>query len=378
MANMSVWKTWTIDVIDSLEAAPAVLEKKDLYAVPSCLKNDQTEVFYHPKQISFGPRHFVLSGRSENFSDSENFKSEVARKFDGQFKSLVETLRSNHMERLEKIYRIEVIGRFPEEDRDVGLSWMLARDGCFLLEVLRSFQDGRNEEGTERNQGQEGTGTNHGEKTMLQHILKRDNHHPLLNEIVKDMFKLENQLPFWVLKEIRLALGRDGEANWFESALKNLSPVEVRGEVGRPTYKNRIHILQMLGEYMIDNIKDPSTSTTDHTEENHQGEADDKALLMGALRDGQRNKKKLFKYIINMLKFVSVVIFVLLISPVLIIWFVWLLIWLMRESYLTYLRGRAEEDGRHVPTIEELHRIGVKFKALKGEGISHIHFNESK
>ncbi|XP_057829755.2 putative UPF0481 protein At3g02645 [Cryptomeria japonica] len=376
MANMSVWKTWTIDVIDSLEAVPAVLEKKVLYAVPSCLKNDQTEVFYHPKQISFGPRHFVLSGRSENFSDSENFKSEVARKFPGQFKSLVENLKSNHMERLEKIYGIEVIGRFPEEDRDVGLSWLLARDGCFLLEVLQSFEDGRNEEGTERNQGQEGTGTNHGEKTMLQHILKRDNHHPLLNEIVKDMFKLENQLPLRILDDIRLHLRRDGEANWFESALKNLSPIEVRPEVGRPTYKNKIHILQMLGQYMIDNIEDPSP-TTEHTKENPIDEAEDKALL-DAWRDAQRNKKKLFKYIINMLKFVFVVIFVLLISPVLIIWFVWLLIWLMRESYRTYLRGRAEEDGRHVPTIEELHRIGLKFKALKGEGISHIHFNESK
>ncbi|GLJ20063.1 hypothetical protein SUGI_0363930 [Cryptomeria japonica] len=145
MANMSVWKTWTIDV---MVAAPAVLEKKVLYAVPSCLKNDQTE------KISV---------------TEKNFKSEVTRKFHGQFKSLVDNRQSNHMERLEKIYGIEVIGRFPEEDRDVGLSWMLARDGCFLLEVLHSFEDGRN---------QEGTGTNQGEKTMLQHILKRDNHHP--------------------------------------------------------------------------------------------------------------------------------------------------------------------------------------------------------
>ncbi|XP_057859723.2 putative UPF0481 protein At3g02645 [Cryptomeria japonica] len=191
------------------------------------------------------------------------------------------------------------------------------------------------------------------------------------------MFKLENQLPLRILEDIRLQLGRDGEASSFESAFKNLSPVEVRGEVGRPTYKNRIDILQMLGEYMVDNTEEPSTSSTDHTEENHQGEADDKALL-GALRDGQRNKKKLFKYIINMLKFVFSVIFVLLISRIVIIWFVWLLIWLMTESYLTYLRGRREEDGRHFPTIEELHRIGVKFKALKGKGISHIHFNESK
>ncbi|GLJ20049.1 hypothetical protein SUGI_0363590 [Cryptomeria japonica] len=211
MANTSVWMKWTRDVEDSLVAAPAVLEKKVLYAVPSCLKNDQTEAFYHPKQISFGPRHFVLFGRSENFSDSENFKSEVTRKFYGQFKSLVENLKSKHMERLEKIYGIEVIGRFPEEDRDVGLSWMLARDGCFLLEILHSFEDGRN---------QEGTGTTQGEKTMLQHILKRDNHHPLLNEIVKDMFKLENQLPLWILDDLR-----GWEDNWFESALIKLSPI---------------------------------------------------------------------------------------------------------------------------------------------------------
>ncbi|GLJ20064.1 hypothetical protein SUGI_0363940 [Cryptomeria japonica] len=312
MANFSVWEQWTIDVKESLKDAPAVLEKEVIYAVPSCLKNEQTRLFYHPKQISFGPRHFELSSRTENFTVSENFKSEVARSFNPRLKalgitSLVENFKSEHMERLQISYGKEVIDRFPENNRPDGLSWMLARDGCFLLDVLHSFEDGRN-------QGEEGTGMSRGQKTVLQHILDRENHHPLLNEIVKDMFKLENQLPLWVLEEIRLALERPSEAICFDSALKNLCPVEITGEAGSRTYKNRIHILQLLGEYMIDNNADPSPTAQ------QREEADDRAFLPRFTRQhGERNNKKQLTHMITVLSSVVFFILFLLLSPVLIL-----------------------------------------------------------
>ncbi|GLJ11971.1 hypothetical protein SUGI_0181250 [Cryptomeria japonica] len=74
---------------------------------------------------------------------------------------------------------------------------MITRDACFVLQVLESC----------------------GETSMSNGIFSRGRHDP---EIVKDVLKRENQLPFWALKEISTNI-----EDWFESALKNLSPIEV-------------------------------------------------------------------------------------------------------------------------------------------------------
>ncbi|GLJ37924.1 hypothetical protein SUGI_0771600, partial [Cryptomeria japonica] len=99
--------------------------------------------------------------------------------------------------------------------------------------------------------------------TFVDSILSRKRHHPLLTEIVKDMLKMENQLPFWALEKIRLNIMASTsddcsesamESNddiWFESALKNLSPIKV-AEGRKREYNKKFHILQLLHDYIVD------------------------------------------------------------------------------------------------------------------------------
>ncbi|GLJ43013.1 hypothetical protein SUGI_0892670 [Cryptomeria japonica] len=354
---------WLVEARNSLNAGPFFLEEEVIYPVPLCLKNDNTVSFYHPKEISFGPRHFGFCPKhfkqeEVDYDGLEIFKSEVASEFDGRLRggliSLVKKLESEMQEKIKKSYGMS------DDETGMGsevLAWLLARDGCFVLEVLKRFSVEDPAKAENR------------QKTVLQNILNRKNHHPLLNDIVKDMFKLENQLPLWVLKEIKERQG-ELEAYWFERALKNLSPVEVRDEIGSRQYKREIHLLQLLGEYMVDNEK----PLKEEEDQNQDGEEAVSSKFAAVGEVG--NNKKRGKYIIMGLVVIFFVLLCIFLSPVFTIWFLWLVISLMWESYQNYKWGEADKDDRHVPTVEELHRIGVKFKKLKHRGISHINFDK--
>ncbi|GLJ36288.1 hypothetical protein SUGI_0728500 [Cryptomeria japonica] len=102
-----------------------------------------------------------------------------------------------------------------ESDESKGRTESDERKGRIVISIC-SFSE--NHESDERNP-----------LPRIDSILSRNRHHPLLNDIVKDMFKMENQIPFGNLDKIRESLGVPAEDEgfiWFESSLKNLSPVE--------------------------------------------------------------------------------------------------------------------------------------------------------
>ncbi|GLJ20027.1 hypothetical protein SUGI_0363180 [Cryptomeria japonica] len=189
------------------------------------------------------------------------------------------------------------------------------------------------------------------------------------------MFKLENQLPLWVLEEIMVSLGWPIEGNWFEPVLKNLSPVEVKQRSRSPTYSKKIHILQLLGEYMVDNRAGQSISTSsqyDETEHNREdeesGSHDSKAIQEDGNHHNQEDVQSdpYDNLIINGLLIMFYVFLFLILLPVIILWLLWLVI--------CFMWGKAEKNERHVPTVGELDKIGVNLKALKSKGISRIEF----
>ncbi|GLJ11968.1 hypothetical protein SUGI_0181220 [Cryptomeria japonica] len=127
-------------------------------------------------------------------------------------------------------------------------AWIIARDACFVLQVLESFREG------------EDANADKSVWASIDRILSRKRHHPLLTEIVKDMLKMGNQLPFWVLEAIRPNI-----VEWYQSALKNLSPIEV-ADVDNyrlfkmctsRVYNEESHILQLLHDYIVDRQEIP-------------------------------------------------------------------------------------------------------------------------
>ncbi|XP_059064925.1 putative UPF0481 protein At3g02645 [Cryptomeria japonica] len=230
-------KWWVVQVESGLESEERSDESHDglIHTVPKSLLSKNPE-FYHPQVISLGPYHFQIKDPQKD--DMERLKSEVARKMNrkiitkGGLKSVMEKFKEEEKQRkLKKSYAKNF------ELSSEACAWMIVRDACFLLEVLDRFG---------KDEGQEQS-----VKASMDSILSRARHHPLLTEIVKDMLKRENQLPFWALEEIRSDIVNSDDNVWFESALKTLSPIEIAERQGRK-YRKESHILQLLQDYIVD------------------------------------------------------------------------------------------------------------------------------
>ncbi|XP_057837328.2 putative UPF0481 protein At3g02645 [Cryptomeria japonica] len=226
---------WVVQIESGLESEERSDESHDglIHTVPKSLLT-KTPEFYHPQVISLGPYHFQIKDPQRN--DIELLKSEVARKMnrkiEGGLKSVMEKFKKEGVQdRIKKSYAKNF------ELKSEACAWMIARDACFVLEVLDRFGKDEDQEKSR--------------KAVIDSTLSRKRHHPLLTEIVKDMLKMENQLPFWALEEIRLDIEGSNADVWFESALKNVSPIKVAEERKRE-YHRESHILQLLHDYIID------------------------------------------------------------------------------------------------------------------------------
>lgn len=359
---------WVIEIESEFQKEERSDESHDdlIYTVPKSLISEKTKVFYLPQVISLGPYHFEIKDPRRN--DMERLKSEVARKMhrkisiEGGLKSVMEKFKVKEMQ--DKI-KERYANNF--ELSSEACAWMIVRDACFVLEVLHRF-------GKDEDQEQSVKGS-------IDCTLSRKRHHPLLTEIVKDMLKMENQLPFWVLKEIRHHIvqtnGNDcsepasKDYVWVESALKNLSPIEVTKGRDR-IYKGDSHILQLLHDYIIDKPLTPSRNKQPGrpwmTITEFLKIVRKVIIYMLLSPICLCSPEKCVKWLFTLL-YAIVLLFL---FPVFVMFFIW-------HCIRIYISPSEKEIGKHVPTVEELKRMGVRFKKLEGDklGISHIKFEKS-
>ncbi|XP_059063736.1 putative UPF0481 protein At3g02645 [Cryptomeria japonica] len=350
--------SWVAEVKSNLqgEMRPDIFGIGLIQTVPKSLLSKKTKVFYLPEVISFGPYHF-----RKNYvrgDDTEPLKSDVARKMhlgiirDGGLTKarglelVVEDFESEEIQKIiKKSYAEEI------ELCSVVFAWMIVRDACFLLEVLHRF--GKDEDQEEI------------VPVFIDTVLSRKRHHPLLTEIVKDMLKMENQLPLWALEKIRLCIKGSNAEVWFESALKHLSPIRVAEGRKREYHMKESHILQLLHDYIVDRQDDASS-------ENQSAGCGIKDFNLNKIMPSSIRIKWLFALLffpVFVILFILGIIFV-------ILHFIKNHIFDILYSIMNCLSSREDETEEvHVPSIGELRRGGMKFKKLEG-GISQIKFNK--
>ncbi|XP_057837336.1 putative UPF0481 protein At3g02645 [Cryptomeria japonica] len=280
-----------------------------------------------------------------NMNNKENeIFNEYSWVFEVEFKS------KRIQEMIKKSYAEDI-----ELSSEAACAWMIVRDACFLLEVLHRF--GIDEDQEER------------VPFFIDSVLSRKRHHPLLTEIVKDMLKMENQLPFWALEKIRPCIDRSNDDVWFESALKNLSPIKVAHEGRKRRYNRGSHILQLLHDYIVDSpVPDPSDLQSAGCG-NILGNI--KGFICPTTTCKTIQKKWLFALIFLpffVILFILGIIFV-------ILHYIKNHIFDILYSIMNYLSRREDETEEHVPSIGELRRGGMKFKKMEG-GISQIEFKK--
>ncbi|XP_059064926.1 putative UPF0481 protein At3g02645 [Cryptomeria japonica] len=405
---------WVVAVESSLkgETRPHKSQHGLIHSVPKSLYSRNNRKFYLPQAIFFGPYHFKQEDVGNN--DMELLKSEVARKMHGRIigngdtkglKSVVEKfMEKDNQDRIKKSYAKEF--KLSSE----VCAWMIVRDACFVIEVLNRFREDKVQEHEDEDEDAEESVS-----PFIDSILSRKRHHPLLTEIVKDMLKMENQLPFWVLEIVGLCtvgfndddhlrsigflteeIGSDivgsnendqfqSSSVWFEFALKKLSPIEVAERPGQK-YKERFHILQLLHDYIVDRQVPNKPKLPQYSSWSYfRYEILDcliVCLIEEELSDKPATKILKCRRCMKLLFQVSgFVITLLVLSPVLVILFVWGIIFAIWYSIKNYISAKVEEKGLHVPTVEELKRVGVKFKNSDGGkkiGVSDIKFKDSK
>eukprot|EP01018_Ginkgo_biloba_P000852 Gb_37280 [translate_table: standard] len=355
---------WVIQVEESLDAEgqPDSRSLPNIFRVPKTLLNEN-EAAYIPGVITLGPYHFK---ETKQLDEMEMLKSQVARKMHQRlvvrekhgFKSVVnekilqqtehgfESVVDETIQQTEHGFK-SIVKMIEQKEKQIRhcydeeitpdskvLAWMMARDVCLVLEVLRKYSDEKEDDITEW--------------PRIDRILNRKRHHPLLNEIVKDMFKMENQLPLWLLLDLFNFQNLNYE-DYFKKALENLTPLREY----KPSTLSEVcdlsqdsHLLKLLHGYVVGRY-----SKTDCKGESSRREWE------AAKGDASVSKHTtLSDFLLGCA--------IILCSPFCVPWLIW-------QKYFAVPKSKT----RNVPSVEELRYVGVEFKKCSG-GISEIRFEK--
>eukprot|EP01018_Ginkgo_biloba_P000846 Gb_37284 [translate_table: standard] len=310
--------------------------------VPKTLIKENEEA-YVPQVITLGLYHVPeFAGLRDEI---ELLKTEVTSKMrhrmgDTKFSSML--LMIQHKSRkIMHSYDFQ-IARWNAEQ----LLYIMVPDFCIVLEVLTKLSTKQEDER---------------KWPRIDRILNRKRYHPLLNDIIKDMLKMENQLPLWLLLEMT-EFYSDCYSFSFTSALKNLSPfVEIKPRLEWPQdfLSGKTHILDLLHEYIVGGIESSKRENPDSTRPLEPVDGAQDAFHRPFNFFGCRRSVLDWIYILLLIPFFPC--------------------FLTRKIWLSYVKSlninEAAEDDREIfRSAENLKCLGIKFRNRDG-GISGIEFD---
>ncbi|XP_034707721.1 uncharacterized protein LOC117930993 [Vitis riparia] len=192
--------------------------------VPQMLRGTQDfEKFYEPSVISIGPYHHG----KPHLHPGEMIKLLCNQKFlnESHIRALYRKIESN-IEAVKKCYDWSSRNEYDNEE----LAWMMLMDGCFLLQFIRRKEDDS--------------------KVDMSNVLR--NHQ--INFVEQDLFLLENQLPFGVLKLIFDEEAKfHGVSTMEETIEKFFTPNN--GRQLEPEDKEPSHLLDLLRSALLGRFK---------------------------------------------------------------------------------------------------------------------------
>ncbi|KAA8518027.1 hypothetical protein F0562_015492 [Nyssa sinensis] len=238
------WESFIMN--DKGESSDNTPQQDKIYEVPQILRqNESTKKCYEPKVVSIGPYHH---GKQE-LTSGEKFKILLTRKYVESCKQQSVASLYKQVERVavaaQKCYSEQSTKRFSDD----AFIKMMVLDGCFILQFVLCFGDGKCNQ-----------------MNMKSHDIAF---------IRRDLFLLENQLPFQVLNVLMscrvefdegeglrkinkfiddIRTFQTAEDSWFE-CVKNLfqkyifCPKRSEEEKAPPP---PVHLLQLMWRQLID------------------------------------------------------------------------------------------------------------------------------
>ncbi|XP_030440299.1 UPF0481 protein At3g47200-like [Syzygium oleosum] len=189
---------WIVQVNESVRRMPTksdegrYWEKRSIYRVPACI-TDLNRKAYWPQAVSFGPYHHG----KDDLLPMEEHKHRALVHFlwrsRKQVEPFLESLREVEQDLKDSYHKLDPKWEESGSEGAAGpFLQLMITDGCFMLEILRSWmlppQD----------------------YPLNDPIFSEQGHFYVLPYIKRDMLMLENQLPMLVLERL-VAVESDGE-----------------------------------------------------------------------------------------------------------------------------------------------------------------------
>ncbi|KAL6324731.1 hypothetical protein AAG906_017071 [Vitis piasezkii] len=213
---------WIASVKNGEERTQSQTQWPRIPKVPLILRgNLDFKKFYEPRVISFGPYHH---GKS-HLSPGEMIKPQCAQEFLADSNQKIEDLYKKIKSKIEKVRNCYDWSSTKEYD-DEKLAWMMLLDGCFLLHLIHCVVSRK--------------------ESQLRGLNVKDR---FITSEDPDLFLLENQLPFGVLKLIskRASLPMEDMIKQFVTNTKgSTSEIQLEGHS---------HLLDLLRSALLGRFK---------------------------------------------------------------------------------------------------------------------------
>ncbi|GLJ20418.1 hypothetical protein SUGI_0370870 [Cryptomeria japonica] len=238
---------WTVEIESFLtESEKPLLIRKASMRVPKAFINAKQEA-YIPQMLSLGPYHYrslqdqavaPYHQRLSHLSQMDFYKLKSAR----DASKVKPDLISNFFTRVsEMVQEFEEFYDWKIKDRK-KFGQMMMLDAFFLYQFLKNVFHVFQHDATERHIG-------------CSEILK-----PTLTSIKCDIVKLENQIPFSLVKQIDSDLNSNTVQTFLNTQISGLSCFEVSHDVKDIDYKGENHLLGCMHKYVSSLLKIDNTN----------------------------------------------------------------------------------------------------------------------
>ncbi|XP_059460315.1 putative UPF0481 protein At3g02645 [Corylus avellana] len=378
-AKSSYDQEWVIQISRALEEdLQDINAEVSIFSVPKTLVSLKPDA-YTPQLIALGPYHHQ---RPELF-EMEHHKLTSAKRVQKNLQQIKFCHMVNHIAQSDSTVR-SCYHRFLEFDQET-LAWIFAIDASFLLEYLQTYSP----------ETEEGSLMRISSKMahLIDYTRRKTAHHAIL----RDVIKLENQIPLFLLREVHSFYPGENHDEVFATMLmgfcKDLSPIKyINFQCFREDCFWRAHLLQLLYHMVAPKLQlVPDCSEQEKPKEDEE---------IGWFR-------KALKSFLTAVFYINLVLLRLLrkIYKSKAVTFLATLPFKIIFSYVFHLRNKGDinnfissagsvaeevESTSHemevelsplveeiaIPSVTQLHKIGVKFCPAKG-GLESINFDKS-
>jgi hypothetical protein len=368
---------WVIQISRALEEGLQDIDEEgftvSIFSVPKTLISLKPEA-YTPQLIALGPYHHQ---RPELF-EMEHYKLTSAKRVQKNLQQIKFCHLVNHIAQIDSIVRA-CYHRFLEFDQET-LAWILAIDASFLLEYLQTYSAEREE------------GSLMLISSKMAHLIDYSRRKTAHHAILRDIIMLENQIPLFLLREVHSFYQHDEVlATMLMGFCKDLSPIKCINyqRFGEECFE-RAHLLELLYHMVAPKLQLVADCEQEKPKEDVEIGLFRKALksFMTALLYINLAPLHLLSKICKSkaMKFLFTLPFI-------------ILLYVLRRgnkddiSSIISSAGDVAEEAESasqktedelsplveeiaIPSVTQLHKIGVKFRPAKG-GLESINFDKS-